>query len=170
MAKYYAGVGSRETPIDILELMTSIAKRYEERGFTLRSGGAYGADKAFADGCSNKEIFVPWSGYNDIPLKYIIPDEAYVVAAKHHPLWFKLPQGAKKMMARNVMQVLGPNLDEPSSLVVCWTRDGCTTTAERSWKTGGTGQAISIANTYNIPVYNLAREDHHKKYLEMLRD
>ncbi len=169
MDKFYAGIGSRETPSDILELMTCVAKHYEKEGYILRTGGAYGADKAFADGCTNKEIFVPWAGYNGLPLKYPVPDEASIIAAKHHPLWFKLPQGAKKMMARNVLQILGPTLDKPSSLVVCWTRDGCTTTKERSWKTGGTGQAISIANTYNIPVYNLARKDHLGIYNKMVK-
>ena len=35
----YAGIGSREVPDDILSVMTRIASRLEELGYTLRSGG-----------------------------------------------------------------------------------------------------------------------------------
>lgn len=42
-----ATVGSRETPSDILEKMTSIGKYLSDKGYTLQSGGAIGADMAF---------------------------------------------------------------------------------------------------------------------------
>ena len=38
--KYYAGVGSRETPQDVLETMWKIGKHLADKGYTLRSGGA----------------------------------------------------------------------------------------------------------------------------------
>jgi hypothetical protein len=41
--KYYAGIGSRETPKDILDLISKIAIKLESLGYTLRSGGADGA-------------------------------------------------------------------------------------------------------------------------------
>lgn len=40
---YYAGVGSRETPPDILGLMRTIGCWWARKGLTLRSGGAEGA-------------------------------------------------------------------------------------------------------------------------------
>ena len=43
----YAGIGSRETPKEILKEMTKIGQELESKGYTLRSGGAIGADKAF---------------------------------------------------------------------------------------------------------------------------
>src|SRR3546814_20907740 len=46
-------------------------------------------------------------------------------------------------------QVLGPELDKPARFVMPWTVDG--------GATGGTGQAIRIANSLNIPVLNLQR-------------
>ena len=157
MSKFYAGIGSRETPVAKLFFMAKLAYFLEKDGYTLRSGGATGADKAFSDGCKAKEIYVPWEGYNDLPYRYPVPDEAYIVAMNHHPNWERLSNGARKLMARNTMQILGPKLDNHSKFVICWTPDGCTSTGERTSKTGGTGQAISIATTYNIPVYNLAR-------------
>jgi len=39
----YSGIGSRETPDDILELMKAVAYKLAGRGYTLRSGGADGA-------------------------------------------------------------------------------------------------------------------------------
>jgi predicted Rossmann fold nucleotide-binding protein DprA/Smf involved in DNA uptake len=42
--KFYAGIGSRETPPDILEWMTSLAANLETMNYVLRSGGAQGAD------------------------------------------------------------------------------------------------------------------------------
>ena len=46
--------------------------------------------------------------------------------------------------------MLGDDLDQPVSFVVCWTPGGEVT--------GGTGQALRIAADpqYNIPVFNLA--------------
>ena len=43
----YAGIGSRATPQAELEAMTEAAKMLSEKGYTLRSGGAKGADTAF---------------------------------------------------------------------------------------------------------------------------
>ena len=43
----YAGIGSRETPAEIQAQMNEVAKELEAAGYTLRSGNAEGADKAF---------------------------------------------------------------------------------------------------------------------------
>lgn len=43
----YAGIGSRETPMEILELMTKASAWLGAKGYTLQSGGAIGADMAF---------------------------------------------------------------------------------------------------------------------------
>jgi hypothetical protein len=42
--KYYAGIGSRETPYHICKMMTDIAKRLSSLDYVCRSGGADGAD------------------------------------------------------------------------------------------------------------------------------
>lgn len=43
----YAGIGSRETPMEVLELMTKASAWLGTKGYTLQSGGAIGADMAF---------------------------------------------------------------------------------------------------------------------------
>lgn len=63
----YAGIGSRDTPEDILRLMAVVAAKREDDGFILRSGGADGADTAFESGVVSsdmKEIYLPWKGFN----------------------------------------------------------------------------------------------------------
>lgn len=68
---YYAGVGSRETPEDVLQLMRQFAIKLANLGWVLRSGGAPGADSAFEAGCKEVQgrmsIFLPWKGFEDRP-------------------------------------------------------------------------------------------------------
>ncbi len=159
MFKYYAGIGSRETPSNILDEITYIAKILNEKDYVLRSGGAIGADNAFKNGAGLKcKIYTPWNDYNNLEYKYPIPDEAFKIASELHPVWSKLTQGIKKLMARNVLQILGEDLNNKSLFVICWTPDGAKEFNEVTSKTGGTGLAIKLARNNNIPVYNLKNE------------
>lgn len=156
----YAGIGSRKTPPAVLHTMKRIAERLEDRGYTLRSGGADGADKAFESGCLRKEIFLPWPGFNGNDSSLNSPSaKASEVAAAVHPVFSRLSDAAKKLMARNSHQILGADLRSPVDFVVCWTPDGAESERERTPETGGTGQAIALASRWGIPVFNLARPD-----------
>lgn len=157
---YYAGIGSRETPPDILVLMKDIGHRMGELGIVLRSGAADGADSAFEEGCDRvsgpKEIWLPWRGFNGHADTGFYPTPAHAeVAATVHPAWERLSQGPQKLHSRNVGQVLGQDIKTPVSCVVCWTRDGCVDADTRTRDTGGTGQAIVLAARHGIPVFNL---------------
>lgn len=143
----YAGIGSRKTPQNILFQMTEVAEQLERCGWTLRSGGAKGADTAFEEGSNKKEIFLATDE---------IPDLAFEIAAIYHPTWGGLKPYVKKLHARNAQQILGKNLDCEVKFVVCWTPDGAEKQTTKD--TGGTGQAIRVANAHNIPVFNLANE------------
>ena len=50
MTNYYTGIGSRETPNEILDRMTRLGSWFSELDWVLRSGGAEGADRAFERG------------------------------------------------------------------------------------------------------------------------
>jgi predicted Rossmann fold nucleotide-binding protein DprA/Smf involved in DNA uptake len=58
---FYAGIGARETPDDVLHLMYLLGRKLATDGYVLRSGHADGADLAFEKGCDSvngrKEIF-----------------------------------------------------------------------------------------------------------------
>ena len=151
----YTGIGSRKTPQEILEFMTQIAKHLDHLGYHLRSGGAKGADTAFSKGSTNYTIFTADQATS----------EAMQIAQKYHKAWDKMGDYAKKLHARNTFQVLGINLNNPSKFLICWTPDGAETHSERSIQTGGTGTAISIADKWDIKIYNLALP-HAKKHWE----
>ena len=159
--KFYTGIGSRKTPKDILEFMTKQAKLLQYHGYTLRSGGANGADTAFETGINNKDIYLPWQHFNNnLSTEYTeLCKGAFDIAAVTHPYWSSLSGVVKKLMARNVYQVLGKDLNSPSEFVLCWTPDGCESSKEYNKHTGGTGLAISVACNYGIPVYNLKNEN-----------
>lgn len=159
--KVYAGIGSRKTPSDVLDQMWQLAHELKTEGWLLRSGGAEGADENFELGAQNcKEVF---------RADGIIPDKAFEIAEELHPAWHVCSPYAKRLLARNMQQVLGQNLDSPVDFVVCWTSDGCESHETRTRKTGGTGQAISLASLLDIPVFNLANEERLnrvRKYIE----
>ena len=169
MEKYYAGVGSRETPKKVLDKMTYLASVFRKAGYVLNSGGANGADSAFEDGAlDQKQIFLPWNGYNGRTAKYKIYDEAYEIASKLHPNWERLKDSVRALMARNTHQVLGVDLKTPVDFLLCWTADACISHETRTPETGGTGLAISIACTNGIPIFNLADEFHHHYVFNIL--
>lgn len=149
---YYTGIGSRETPGDVLSVMTDIARKLSRKGYILRSGGAEGADTAFELGAKNNlmEIYIPWEGFNgrkEDGTSYIIPPYNDYYIYKYHPKSNKLTTTGRMFMSRNTYQVLGMDLNTPSDFVVCWTKDG--------GFTGGTGQALRIAQDHGIKIYNL---------------
>jgi hypothetical protein len=155
-AKTYAGIGSRNTPKEILELMTEIAKALSAKGYTLNSGAAPGADKAFEAGAGSKNVYIPWVGFGEGICN--LSREVMDTVDRYHTHPQGLSVGARKLMARNSQQVLGECLNSPVEFVVCWTPDGVETDSMRTVKTGGTGQAISIADLNGIKVYNLFNE------------
>lgn len=149
---YYTGVGSRKTPQDILRLMEKMGKRFAELGYILRSGGANGADSAFERGCDmgggQKQIFLPWQGFNNSRSEYfVVGSDAIEMAERYHAAPWALNHTTRLFHGRNCYQVLGPELAEPSSFIVCWTEDG--------EPVGGTATAIRIGLDRDIPVFNL---------------
>lgn len=163
MTIYYAGIGSRKTPADVLELMGNAAGYLESEGLILRSGGAEGADSAFFRGLKDERksrIYIPWPGFQGFSgkdrevysLDAIDPRHiraAIEIAQHHHPAWDNLSNSVKRLMTRNVMQVLGHQLNEPAAFVLCWTPNGS--------GSGGTGMAIRVADHFNVPVFDLGK-------------
>lgn len=165
MGPFYAGIGSRETPEDILYWMYEHAAQLADCGWWLRSGGAPGADSAFENGANLqatprmgrnafKQIFLPEDGFQQ---RYVVEDpahiflpspEAFEIAAKHHPAWHRCNDFARKAHARNSHIILGPTLTDPVKFVLCWT--------PRGEGGGGTGQGIRVARAYNVPVFDMA--------------
>lgn len=156
MSFVYTGIGSRETPQEYLDMFERMGVWLGLRGGILRSGGANGADSAFERGADKvkaihpdlgeKEIYLPWKGFNNnTSLLYNIDHNAMVIAQNIHPNWNKLSDAAKKLMARNTYQIIGLN-NTLTDFVVCYTKNGK--------YIGGTSQAMKLADMYEIPIFN----------------
>jgi hypothetical protein len=141
--------------------MKSLAQRLAQMGYSLRSGGAVGADRAFESGAGDRK----W-----VFLSNSATEESMAIAKKFHPAWDRCSKFARLLHGRNSFQVLGSHLDTPSKFMVCWTPGGEISHKERSIKTGGTGTAISIADHYGVKIFNLARPDHLERINAFLRE
>jgi len=150
----YAGIGARATPAGVLSHMTVMAGWLARTGWHLSSGGADGADAAFAAGApaGQRTIWLPWRGYNghrgpDCRVLSAAERSACMeIAAALHPAWERCSPSVRKLHARNAA-VLGSTLDRPVDACVAWSPDGRIE--------GGTGMAIRIAEARGIPVLNL---------------
>ena len=150
----YAGIGARATPPSVLTAMTVTAGWLARQGWHLNSGGAAGADSAFAQGtpAGRRTLHLPWSGYNGCTgpdCRVLSPSElepCLAVAARLHPAWDRCSPAVRKLHARNAA-ILGVGVGRPVDAVVAWTPGGTVT--------GGTGMAIRIATDAGIPLLNL---------------
>lgn len=168
----YAGIGSRETPPDVLASMETLSATLAGRGAILRTGASPGADQAFYRGAraggGRVELYLPWPGFEaDSWTDWDSPDvavlthpspQAYELAARYQPRWDALGVTERHLLARDCHQVLGADLASPAELVVCWTADGSLDGAGEG--PNGTRQALRIAHDNGIEVVNLARLDH----------
>lgn len=183
---YYSLVGSRETPKDIMELMTRFVEKGCRYGYISRSGGADGSDTCAEEGVyrflstqelpesfagNYMEIYLPWkdfngrcsqsSGYYTLPWmdsKY----EAEKIASETHPAWERCSQGAKKLHTRNVLQGLGQDLQTPSRFILCWAKP-----KHQDRRTeevlGGTGTCVKLGIDNGVEIINLYWEDQRKR-------
>lgn len=89
-----------------------------------------------------------------------------------HPAWGLtrpngapiLSMGAKMLHTRNVFQVLGKNLDKPSSFLICYAevdKDGI--------PKGGTRTAWQIAKSRGIPCFNTFLPEDKARILERIK-
>ena len=182
------GVGGRRPDKAGFESQHRIASALSKEGVKVRTGDAIGVDSIYRGHyyfCENIEVYRPTDN---------IPEKAFAIASTIHPYWFKkdgscnLKEFTRRLMARSVMQVLGKNLNSPSSAVVCWTKDGCEHRSSYApLSTGGTGIAISVASDLgkiaedfnlvdefgnklqDIPVFNTCNQGQEEKFMSFYK-
>ena len=138
---FYAGIGARITPTEVCDKFTLLAIRLEGMGYTLRSGGAEGADRAFERGVPNSRVI--YRPYHATP-------DAINLASEYHPAWHRCNDYVKSLHGRNMMIILGDDLMSPAKFVVCWTKSGK--------PQGGTAMGMAVAQANNIPIFNVQDE------------
>lgn len=143
MAKVYAGVGSRETPEEILALMRELGKALCEDGWVLSSGDAVGADRAFYEGArmaSNfseemVRIYLSYNGFwNGFERVYVDSkpglldatvftetyEQAKQMALEARGSFERLGPGGIALHTRNVFQIHGHTLQDKVKAMVYW--------------------------------------------------
>lgn len=151
-SKFYSGIGSRQTPPKYLKWMKEIGIYLEGKGYTLRSGNADGADSAFQRGVSNKEVYLPWPGYNGgSEASLLVPRSSLKECSDKvrniHPNAAGLTTSSLSLHMRNVTILLGGDLKVPSKFVIYWNPG--------YKKSGGTYIAVELAKKEGINCYNL---------------
>lgn len=194
MRKTYTGVGSRETPLYILYMMSELAVIFEKKGFVLRSGCATGADAAFEDALSdpanNAEIYVPNKGFaynmgTTFKKHYIIPREKFgthfdglfyqATRLIHQKDIWKFWKYCNKsnimdLHNRNMFQVLGLDLKSKSNFNICYTKNKELKYDDTTNRTGGTGTSINASDIYNIELFNLSVDEHYSRLKKFIND
>lgn len=168
MNKTYAGIGGRNTPLEIALKMIEISSKLSSLDYTLRSGGANGADSAFETGChANKEIYLPWKKFNnnlsDLYLPWNIDKMFLDIIKQVNPEILNCSHAVISLHARNCQQILGEHLDSPCDFVLCWTD------RDRTWF-GGTMFAIKLAELNHIPVINMLDKEWENKLNSIIGD
>lgn len=157
------GIGSRSAPKEILDQATLIGRWCLDNDHWIRSGHAEGMDWAFEQGAQTAcKVYLPWPSFNrhlvSLALKSTPQSNPFLesLVEKFHPAPNKLSGPARALMLRNGAQIFGIEAqtkgETTSQAVICWTSNGKAS--------GGTGQAIRIAEAYNIPVLNMFHEQY----------
>lgn len=154
MSLIYAGLGSRNTPDNILQAMEAFAGNMAERGHALRTGAApKGPDSYLERGCESKggtkEIFLPWPGYNmrwnsalgTLPYS---TEEGMDIARANHFQWHEVNMEHALIYAGISHILLGWYCNRPADFLICW-----------GAQSPITAQAIRVADAYKIPYFDL---------------
>ena len=182
MSYYFTGIGSRKIGKSFDSIyLAKLASYFAKEGFIVRHGDAVGSDRIFRDEFRNRgkqEIYIPWKSFIDdydysadmgdcvlgeINVYCISDYDKKSIKEINHilkecGLYFK-KESTTKLVQRNVLQVLGKDLQTPSEFVICWTPDGAESLKDISKDTGGSRVAIGVADLFDIPVYNIKNND-----------
>jgi hypothetical protein len=166
MKKYYAGVGSRGTPDDILLLMIRLGRTLADVGYTLSSGDAIGADRAFWFGATLSprhaeigcRIYLHKDGYqgrfNNPKLGFLVAtqfretwDKAQQIASAARGGFYGLGAGGIALHTRNVFQIYGHTLRAKVGSIYFWGEPK----GKQEKVNGGTNTALQLAIKANLP-------------------
>lgn len=184
----YSGVGSRDTPEDVLSIFKRLGERLCLMGWVGQSGEADGADLAFHNGARRAAnyqsigfgAYIPWNGFRsgpNSPRVFENPndgifdmshsdnwEDAKAIALKARGSFNGLKVGGIALHTRNAYQVLSPSLADPVQKLFCWAEPIGT----KGLVSGGTNTAVQLAIRHGIPIHNLYHEEMKDRILQFL--
>lgn len=165
----YVATGPRDTPQPVIDKIVSIVKDLEARGYTLRNAGREPAEDLFEKSVTRKEIHLPWRGFLNKDSKFTFTLEAAkVLAARFYPGYDGLKPAIQAFLAADVRMVMGKELRSPALFLITWSEDGAESAQERTAKTGTAAQAIAVASTLKIPVFNFGKSSTEERFRQYL--
>jgi len=189
MARWYGGVGSRETPIDVWNLMYNLGLYMAYSGWGLSSGGATkkpdappdtdSADDAFLKGamaCPEMNpvnmlriylINAHWEHYKPDPSRGFYNsreftetwDLAMDIARQCRGSWEGLRENGIALHTRNAFQMLGHDLVTPVQQCIGW----APSIGKGNKVKGGTNTAFALCHARGIPVMNLYEDEQRQR-------
>ena len=147
--KYYAGIGDKKLPPQLPQIIQKVAKGMHGDGYCLRNNGMDGAEREFMRGVSDKQLILPWDGFNGLKSQYNeAPEAATQVAYNHVNLFGDMSHSKQKIMLAKIQTILGVDCKTPVNIVVCYSFDELY---------GESAQMISLAKAYQIEIVNLSK-------------
>lgn len=187
MTKFIAIVGSREVPLDELELFIRLGRTFTDLGYQDSSGDAFGTDRAGWYGARQSplydedkaRIYVLESKRNrarameygfivaeDHPEQWVL---AEAMALEARGTWAGLPnQYQRDLHIRNVYQVYGHTLTDVVEAIIYYAKP--VGNPDREFVNGGTNTAVQLAKKANVPLRkNLYTKEGYEWAIEFLK-
>jgi hypothetical protein len=165
----YAATGNKEMPESFKPLIQRIGRNLEKAGYMLRTGGMEGLEDVIEKSATKLELHLPFKDFDGKNSKFTYTsDFVKGIAKMFHTSFDTLKPVVQTFLAKNVRLVLGKDGKSPALFLVVWTEDGAETAAEKTFKTGNSGNAIAIANAIKIPVFNLVRPDAERRLYDFI--
>lgn len=162
-AKSITLIGSRKTTERIDDISIQLGEKLSNAGLTGYSGGAPGMDSNFMKRYQKElsKIILPSAfsfglvanGKDLINYQELDYMKARSIAQEVAGNFDGLSESIQHLFSRNVVQVLRETIDNPTDLCLFWAKE------QYFCVKGGTAIAIRVARRYNVPCFNLWREN-----------
>lgn len=135
-------VGSRKADTAAIKRASLLASSLQASSW-IRTGDAWGIDAAVRSACPDALVYKA-STCDQVSKE--IYEQALAIMLKVHPnpkAVLRLDSYKRNLLVRNVFEVLGTKLNQPSNKLYYWTPNG--------ELIGGTATTVRIARMFNIP-------------------
>lgn len=162
-------------PQEAKDKILKVVRALADKGLTLRL--APGSNDHFLNEVAslfpNKEIYLPWGGYNrevKSPESLQPSELSYRVAINFHKRFLDLPDAVRTILANEANMILGKNCDNIVGFILGWSPGGDELiTKDTDFKNlGNLSFSLRIAKAFSIPFLNIANKDFSAEKLSKL--
>lgn len=156
----FAIIGDPETPEGAIREFERLTKELIADGFTVRTGCDNPTAKAVTAVAGQAEVFVPWGGFGGQEAFYGKTNNmSQRIACHFAPYLITAKRAARVIQSYYLLLLLGKDNVSHSRFLITWTPKGEETMEGVNRETGSMGLIIKVANSLNIPVFNLGNND-----------